>query len=112
MRHAFIAGGAVLVGLLSGCQTTPELSLPTPPGPILLSSDPLLLPDDCLANVSLIVEFDVESTGRTSNIYVPPSDSCLRMALTAWVASFRYAPQSGTTPMSLEWFMVAAEKGS
>ena len=109
MRQALIAGGVIALGLLSGCHTAPVRQLP--PAPRLLSSEPLRLPDDCVASGSFVVEFDVDTSGRTGNIQPPPADACVQTALTAWVASFRYAPQSGEIPMSVEWLMVTAKKG-
>jgi hypothetical protein len=109
MRQAIIVGGAIAFALLSGCHTAPTRSLP--PAPQLLSSEPLQLPDSCVASGSVVVEFDVDASGRTGNIQVPPADACVRTALSAWVASFRYAPQAGGTQMSMEWMLVTAEKG-
>lgn len=109
MRQAIIASSAIALALVSGCHTAPTRQLP--PAPQLLSSAPLRLPDDCIASGSFVVEFDVDADGRTGNIQPPPADACVRTALTAWVASFRYAPPSGEIPMSVEWLMVTAKKG-
>jgi hypothetical protein len=109
MRQAITTSSVIALALLSGCHTAPVRQLP--PAPQLLSSEPLRLPDDCVASGSFIVEFDVNASGRTGNIQPPPADACVQTALTAWVASFRYAPQSGEVPMSVEWLMVTAKKG-
>lgn len=109
MRQAIVATSAIALALLSGCHTAPVRQLP--PAPQLLASDPLRLPDDCVASGSFIVEFDVDASGRTGNIQPPRADACVQSALTAWVASFRYAPPSRDVPMSVEWLMVTAKKG-
>lgn len=109
MRQPIIASTTIALALLSGCHTAPTHQLP--PAPRLLSSEPLRLPDDCVASGSFIVQFDVDADGRTGNIQPPTADACVRTALTAWVASFRYAPQSGEIPMSVEWLMVTAKQG-
>lgn len=109
MRQPIIAGSAIVLSLLSGCHTAPVRQLP--PAPQLLAAAPLDLPDDCTASGSFIVEFAVDAGGRTGNIKPPAAAACVQTALTAWVASFRYAPQANATSMSVEWLMVAARKG-
>ena len=109
MKHYFLACGVIAAMTLAGCQTFP--GKPLPPAPQLLTSAPLQLADDCQARGSFIVKFDVHANGETSNIQPPPADACVRTALTAWVASFKYAPQAGETPMAIEWLMVEAKQG-
>lgn len=99
-----------VAALLAACQTSPVR--PVPPTPQLLSSAPLELPADCRASGSLIVKFAIAADGVTSNIQPPQAAQCVQAALTAWVASFRYAPQAAETPMAIEWLMVEARQGS
>lgn len=101
--------GLIAVIALSGCQTSPDK--PLPPAPRLLTSAPLQLPADCQASGSFLVRFDVHRNGEPSNIQPPPAAACVQAALSAWVASFRYAPQAGETPMAIEWLMVEARRG-
>src|SRR5688572_9721395 len=111
MRQIFVIGGMVATaGLIGGCQTAPPAQQ-LPPASRLLSSAPLQLPDNCIANGSFVVHFAVDASGRPGNIQPPPADACVQTALTSWVASFQYAPQPRATPMSVEWLMVTAKKG-
>ena len=112
MRYATGIGCVIAFGALiasSGCRTVPEQ--PLPPAPRLLTSAPLQLPDGCEAKGSYLVHFAVHPDGGTADIQPPAAAACVQTALAAWVASFRYAPQAGATPMAIEWLMVEAKKG-
>ena len=108
MKSSFLIA-LIAVTALSACQTSPDK--PLPPAPRLLTSAPLQLPADCRASGSFLVRFDVHPNGEPSNIQPPPAAPCVQAALGAWVASFRYAPLAGETPMAIEWLMVEAERG-
>ena len=97
---------------LTACQSVPERSA-TPAAPLqLLRSAPLNLPATCAADSSIVVDFTVLESGQTDEIRPAGGPECLQQALTAWVASFRYAPVEGRTPHSVEWLLVEARKGS
>jgi hypothetical protein len=98
------------MALLSACQTTPRG--PVPRALELTSSAPLQLEPGCQPQGSVIVEFTVQPDGATSGIQTPVAPDCLQNALTAWVASFRYAPPGESVPSSVEWLLVTARKGS
>lgn len=104
--------GAVMVGVLAACQA-PGPTKPTPPARLeLIRSGTLTVPDACSANGSVIVAFTVYEGGQTGDIQPAAAPACLQQALTAWVASFRYSPQSARIPTSIEWLLVEAKKGS
>lgn len=109
------AGGGTLVvlaGMLVGCQSKPPVKMPPPPPLQLVQASALHLPDACKASGSYIVAYTVREDGQTANIDLPPAPPCLQQALTAWVTSFRYSPQSTPVPASIEWLLVEAKKGS
>ena len=104
--------GAVMVGVLAACHA-PGPTKPTPPARLeLIRSGTLTVPDACSANGSVIVAFTVYEGGQTGDIQPAAAPACLQQALTAWVASFRYSPQSARVPTSIEWLLVEAKKGS
>ena len=99
--------------LLSACQTPRPLEPAAPAAPLrLIGSDPLTLPESCRASGSVIIDFTVLESGQTDNIRPADAPACVQEALTAWVASFRYAPVSQRAPASVEWLLVEAKKGS
>ena len=97
---------------LSACQSVPENSAFPQSDLKLIRSAPLQLPATCTATSSIIVDFTVLESGQTDNIRPAEGPECLQQALTAWVASFRYAPVTTETPSSVEWLLVEAKKGS
>lgn len=109
---ARILAGVAMVSALVACQA-PGPTKPTPPARLeLIRSGTLTVPDACSANGSVIVAFTVYEGGQTGDIQPAAAPSCLQQALTAWVASFRYSPQSARVPTSIEWLLVEAKKGS
>jgi len=78
----------------------------------LIRSGALEVPDACRAPGSVIVDFTVLENGQTSGISPAAAPPCLQQALTAWVASFRYAPVAAQTRTSVEWLLVEAKRGS
>lgn len=112
---ALVSRGVSLVALASvmvGCQSQPPVKTP-PAAPLqLIQSSSLSLPDACQASGSFIVAYTVREDGQTTSIDLPPAPHCLQQALTAWVASFRYSPQSSPVPTTIEWLLVEAKQGS
>jgi hypothetical protein len=107
------AGSLVALLALTGCKTAPTVESELPPPPLrLIDSQPLVLAEDCNASGSFIVEFNVLRNGRTDQIRAPAAPACVQQAMTAWVASFRYAPPPTETTGSIEWMLVSARKGS
>lgn len=102
---------ALVAGAMSACQA-PAPKPETSPPLELIGVGALNVPDGCRAAGSVIVDFTVFEDGRTGGIQPASAPSCLREALTAWVASFRYAPVPSQTRSSFEWLMVEARKGS
>jgi hypothetical protein len=112
-RAARAAALAILCALaLVGCQVRPPAPSLPPPRLQLLGSAPFSLPATCNARGSYVVEFTVLEDGRTGAIKTPPGSSCVSEALSAWIASFRYTPQSEPVNTSVEWMLVSAERGS
>jgi hypothetical protein len=99
-----------LIGL-AGCAATGPREAPAPDLQ-LIDSAPLTLSDDCRPRGSYVVGFTVDMQGRTTDIAPPDGPSCLRAALAAWAASFRFVPPTVPTPSSLEWLLVTAPRGS
>jgi hypothetical protein len=111
-RTIYIFGGLVTVAALAGCQTTPS-RVPAPPTPLeLVSAAPLVIQTDCQIDGAVLVEYTVLESGRTGNIQVSPAPDCARVALSAWVASYRYTPQSTDISARFEWILVSARRGS
>ena len=109
MRTRFFSLAAF--SLLAGCSNLPSKQA-VEPDLQLLESSQLVVPQDCLASGSFIVAYTVATTGRTAAIRAPEAPQCMQDALTAWVASFRYAPPVSATPAALEWLMVTAKRGT
>lgn len=95
----------------AACAYTPR-GTPVAPDLQLLESSPLTLADDCRASGSFIVSFTVDVHGRTTQITPPDGPSCVREALAAWAASFRFAPRTSPAEGSIEWLLVTASQGS
>ncbi|MFL6578160.1 MAG: hypothetical protein ACJ8MR_16175 [Povalibacter sp.] len=112
-RYFRLAFGACLAATLAACHAPAPRSdsFPTP-SLELIGTAPLALPASCSAQGSVIVDFTVLADGRTSGIEPASAPSCVRDALTAWVASFRYVPPGSQTRTSVEWLLVEAKKGS
>jgi hypothetical protein len=107
-RLAALASACALA--LGGCQT-PRAS--APPAPLqLVASSPLILPASCEAVGSYFVTFTVYEDGRTGAIKTPAGTPCVAEALSAWIASFRYAPQARPVDTGVEWMLVSARRGS
>lgn len=101
-----------VVAALSGCQVTPT-RIPDPPAPLeVLSSGPLRIESGCQVDGTLLVEYTVLQSGETGNIEVSSGPDCARQALTAWVASHRYAPQPADVATRFEWILVSGKRGS
>ncbi len=103
---------SAVLGVLGGCQS-PRVIRPSTPAPILqlASAAPMQIATDCRPGGSVVVDFVVQPDGSTSAIRVPAVPECLRDALTAWVASFRYLPPRTAVPGTVEWLLVSAQKG-
>lgn len=108
--------GAILglaLGVVAACHAPPEVRSAPPASPLqLLGSQPLQVPESCRTEGSVFVAFTVERNGTTRDIQPASAPACLQEALTAWVASFRYSPQTGQVPTAIEWLQVQARKGS
>jgi len=101
---------ALLLSALAACQAPGPVRPATPPTLQLLGAAPLEVPASCQASGSVIVAFAVDPEGGTSQIQPAAAPACLQQALTAWVASFRYAPPAIPTRTSVEWLMVEARR--
>lgn len=104
--------GILLAIFLAACQSVPEKTTAPPATLQLIRAAPLSLPATCVADTSIVVDFTVLESGQTDEIRPAGGPECLQQALTAWVASFRYAPVNARTPHSVEWLLVEARKGS
>ncbi|HEY5808725.1 MAG TPA: hypothetical protein VIT67_12185 [Povalibacter sp.] len=102
---------ALIAGGMSACQAPPA-RVPAPSSLELIGAEAIEVPDTCKATGSVIVDFTVLQSGQTTSIAPVAGPECLQHALTAWVASFRYAPVTSETRTSVEWLMVEARKGS
>lgn len=103
---------ALLLSALAACQAPGPVRPAAPPSLKLLGAAPLEVPASCQASGSVIVAFAVDHDGTTSQIQPAAAPACLQQALTAWVASFRYAPPVTPIQTSVEWLMVEARRGS
>src|SRR5262245_12467331 len=99
----FTIGAAIAA--LAGCQSLPSAPPPSPPLQMIRSSE-FSLPPSCQASGSVVVAYTVYEDGQTGNIDVPAAPQCVQRALTEWVASFKYSPQSAQVPASIEWLLV------
>jgi hypothetical protein len=110
--NLFSLGIVVGAAVLSGCQVTPS-RIPDPPAPLeVLSSAPLRIESGCQVDGALLVEYTVLQSGETGNIEVSSGPDCARQALTAWVASHRYARQPADVSTLFEWILVSGKRGS
>lgn len=110
--HRLTVGIVLTAVALGGCQLTPS-RVPDPPAPLeVLSSAPLRIESGCEVDGALLVEYTVLQSGETGNIEVSQGPACARDALTAWVASHRYARQPADTPTRFEWILVSGKRGS
>ena len=101
----------VVLGLV-GCQSAPT-RVPAPPAqPELISASPLSIDDSCQVEGAVLVEYTVLRNGQTANVDLESAPDCARDALTAWVSSYRYAPQRTDVPARFEWILVSAKRGS
>lgn len=103
---------ALLLSALAACQSPGPVRPANPPDLQLLGAAPLEVPASCRAGGSVIVAFAVDADGGTSQIQPAAAPACLRQALTAWVASFRYAPPATPIRTQVEWLMVEGRRGS
>jgi|SRR5688500_7604736 hypothetical protein len=97
--------------LVAACQSSPSQQR-AEPELNLLQASALIVPKDCVAAGSFVVSFTVATTGGTDAIRAPDAPSCVQDALITWVASFRYEPLARATPVTMEWMMVTAKRGS
>jgi hypothetical protein len=102
--------GAVVTAL-AACQSLPSAGPPSPPLQMIRSGE-LALPASCEASGSVVVAYTVYEDGQTGNIDVPAAPPCVQQALTQWVTSFKYSPQSAQVPATIEWLLVEGRKGS
>jgi hypothetical protein len=108
---------ACLVVLATGCQTMTGPTAPLPPPTQLLDAARLQLPATCTVptgqpyRMSYVVGTDGR-TGGLGTVTPPDAPACLRDALKAWVASFRYAPIAQAEPVTADWMLVSARRGS
>lgn len=110
-RYLVPAISLIALGLV-GCQSTPT-HIPAPPAqPQLISAAPLSLADSCRVDGAVLVEYTVLRNGQTANLDLESAPECARQALTAWVQSYRYAPQSADVATRFEWILVSAKRGS
>jgi hypothetical protein len=101
----------VIVAVLSGCATHAPGEPAAPPE--LLSSGPVVLPADCVPGDGVVYRtaFVVQRDGRVADIATQSGAGCVRQALQAWVATFRYRPLAEATPAVVDWMTVTAERG-
>ena len=78
----------------------------------MVGSAPLAIDDACEVQGAVLVEYTVLQSGKTANIEIPSAPECARQALTAWVTSYRYVPQSTDVAARFEWILVSAKRGS
>jgi hypothetical protein len=112
LRTFLTASIPLAAAALGGCQVTPT-RIPDPPAPLqVLSAAPLRIESGCAVDGALLVEYTVLQSGETGNIEVSTGPDCARQALTAWVASHRYAPQAADVSTRFEWILVSGKRGS
>jgi hypothetical protein len=111
-RHCFPAISCLIALGLVGCQSAPT-RIPAPPAqPQLISAAPLSIEDSCRVDGAVLVEYTVLRNGQTANVDLASAPDCARDALTAWVNSYRYAPQRADVSARFEWILVSAKRGS
>lgn len=106
------ASAATAALTLVGCQTPPSAPSVLPSALQLIAAEPMRLPAGCEAEGSYFVSFTVLEDGRTDAIRTPPGEACVTEALSAWVASFRYAPLARPVQSGVEWMLVPGKRGS
>ncbi|MGH8178860.1 MAG: hypothetical protein ACREV5_21585 [Steroidobacter sp.] len=111
-QFLFAVASLVALGFLSACQVRPPERVGPAPALRLIDAAPLDLAASCDAHGSFVVDFTVEPSGRTAKIKPSAGPPCVQKALTAWVATFRYAPPGAEVPGSIEWLLVTAHRGS
>ena len=99
----------IVAAAIGGCATAPHTVGP-PSTPQLLSAGRLELPADCHAQGSMFVSYTVLESGSPANIAPDAGPACVQQALTAWIATFRYSPQTMAVPVALEWLVVEADR--
>jgi nitrous oxide reductase accessory protein NosL len=104
---------AIFLGLLlAGCQSTPTHVPAPPPQPQMVSAAALALDDTCEVDGAVLIEYTVLQSGETANVAIESAPECARRALTAWVSSYRYTPQSADLSARFEWILVSAKRRS
>jgi hypothetical protein len=104
--------------LAAACQPMVRPVAPSPEPPArLLDAGRLELPTDCVVSAGRTyrMSYTVGTDGRTGSlgaITPPDAPTCLQAALKSWVASFRYAPLAQTQPLTADWMLVTAPRGS
>ena len=111
-QHSLSALAALAAIALVGCQSAPTRLPPPPLQPQLISAAPLTIDGSCQVDGAVLVEYTVLRSGQTANLDLESAPDCAREALTAWVSSYRYAPQSADVPARFEWILVSAKRGS
>ena len=102
----------VPLALISACRALAPSGQAPEPALELIEAAPLSMAEGCGAGGSYIVDFIVDTQGRTTDIRAPIAPPCVQNALTAWAASFRYSPPAVATPSSVEWLLVSAKRGT
>ncbi|HEU4602388.1 MAG TPA: hypothetical protein VFS24_10485 [Steroidobacteraceae bacterium] len=103
----------LVLALVAGCQTAPQRQVPNPPlRPELLSASPLQIASDCAVNTSVDIDYSVQPDGSVADLSLSDAPDCVRDALTAWVNSYRYAPQPAPVATGFAWMRVMGERGS
>ena len=106
--------------LAAGCEplTRPPPSKPAEAPPAtLLDAGTLTLAPDCTvpAGQPYRVRYVVGTDGRTSSpesIGPPDAPPCLAQAFRDWIATFRFAPLPAAEPLTTDWMLVTARRGS
>jgi hypothetical protein len=98
---------------IAGCQTTPQRQIPDPPArPEILSANPLRIAADCQVNAAVDIDYSIQADGSVADLALSDAPACIREALTAWVSSYRYAPQPLPVVTGFAWMRVTGERGS
>lgn len=103
--------------MAAGCQTPPPTAA-VPPTPVqLLEAGRFDLPAGCAVTSGRTyrMSYTVGTDGRTGRLgAITPADAptCLQAALEVWVSSFRYAPPAQPEPVTADWMLVTASRGS
>jgi hypothetical protein len=98
---------------IAGCQTTPQRQIPDPPvRPEILSANPLRIAAGCQVNTAVDIGYTIQADGSVADLALSDAPACIREALTAWVSSYRYAPQALPVATGFGWMRVTGERGS